>query len=150
MQLIFQWNRALHDEIRASSDEIFSLRLQMKLNPPPPSRRSRISSRSDFIHRRWISSANGGFNWKKQIAFAICFFWQGQKDSNPRHPVLETGVLPTELYPYTTDIWYHISEHLSRGFSKKTEFYCKFMTWKSQCWHVFHAGFSLDKHLVIW
>ena len=32
----------------------------------------------------------------------ICdgFFWQGQEDSNPRHPVLETGVLPTELYPY--------------------------------------------------
>ena len=28
------------------------------------------------------------------------FCWQGQKDLNPRHPVLETGVLPTELYPY--------------------------------------------------
>ena len=26
--------------------------------------------------------------------------WQGQKDSNPRHTVLETVVLPTELYPY--------------------------------------------------
>ena len=25
---------------------------------------------------------------------------QGQKDSNPRHLVLETNVLPTELYPY--------------------------------------------------
>ena len=33
-----------HDEIRASSDEIFSLRLQMKLNPPPISPRQR-----DFI-----------------------------------------------------------------------------------------------------
>ena len=27
--------------------------------------------------------------------------WQGQKDSNPRHAVLETAALPTELYPYT-------------------------------------------------
>ncbi len=27
-------------------------------------------------------------------------FWQGQKDSNPRHAVLETAALPTELYPY--------------------------------------------------
>ena len=26
--------------------------------------------------------------------------WQGQKDLNPRHTVLETVVLPTELYPY--------------------------------------------------
>ena len=26
--------------------------------------------------------------------------WQGQKDSNSRHAVLETAALPTELYPY--------------------------------------------------
>ena len=26
--------------------------------------------------------------------------WQGQKDSNPRHAVLETAALPTELCPY--------------------------------------------------
>ncbi len=29
------------------------------------------------------------------------FDWQGQKDLNPRHAVLETAALPTELYPYT-------------------------------------------------
>ncbi len=28
------------------------------------------------------------------------FFWQGQKDLNPRPMVLETSTLPTELYPY--------------------------------------------------
>ena len=27
------------------------------------------------------------------------YFWQGQKDLNPRHAVLETAALPTELYP---------------------------------------------------
>ena len=27
------------------------------------------------------------------------FLWQGQKDSNPRHSVLETDALPAELYP---------------------------------------------------
>lgn len=26
--------------------------------------------------------------------------WQGQKDSNPRHVVLETTALPAELYPF--------------------------------------------------
>ncbi len=29
---------------------------------------------------------------------------QGQEDSNPRHPVLETDVLPTELYPFVSPI----------------------------------------------
>ena len=28
------------------------------------------------------------------------FLWQGQKDLNPRHAVLETAALPTELYPF--------------------------------------------------
>jgi hypothetical protein len=26
--------------------------------------------------------------------------WQGWQDSNPRHTVLETVALPTELHPY--------------------------------------------------
>ena len=29
----------------------------------------------------------------------LLFLWQGQKDSNPRHSVLETDALPAELYP---------------------------------------------------
>ena len=29
--------------------------------------------------------------------------WQGQKDLNPRHVVLETTALPSELYPYKSD-----------------------------------------------
>ena len=29
--------------------------------------------------------------------------WQGQKDSNPRHAVLETAALPAELYPYMAE-----------------------------------------------
>ena len=56
-----------------SSDEIFSLWLQMKLNPPLLSLRSRISSRSDFI-------TVGGFLPRsadlveKALAFASAFF----------------------------------------------------------------------------
>ena len=44
------------------SDEIFGVPPQMKLNPPPSPAVRQISSRSDFIHRRWISSAIGGFS----------------------------------------------------------------------------------------
>ena len=40
----------------------------------------------------------------KPVALPSCAtprkYWQGQKDSNPRHVVLETTALPTELYPY--------------------------------------------------
>ena len=32
------------------------------------------------------------------------FFWQGQKDSNSRHAVLETAALPAELYPYVVGL----------------------------------------------
>ena len=35
-----------------------------------------------------------------QTAKAVSTKWQGQKDSNPRHAVLETAALPAELYPY--------------------------------------------------
>ena len=31
------------------------------------------------------------------------YYWQGQKDSNPRHAVLETAALPAELYPYMAE-----------------------------------------------
>ncbi len=37
---------------------------------------------------------------KKNTPLDVFFFWQGQKDLNPRHAVLETAALPTELYPY--------------------------------------------------
>ena len=33
------------------------------------------------------------------ISLVLLSFWQGQKDSNPRHSVLETDALPAELYP---------------------------------------------------
>ncbi len=36
----------------------------------------------------------------KKTAHKAFFKWQGQKDLNPRHMVLETIALPTELYPY--------------------------------------------------
>ena len=32
------------------------------------------------------------------------FMWQGQKDLNPRHAVLETAALPAELYPSITNL----------------------------------------------
>ena len=34
-------------------------------------------SRSDFIHRRWISSANGGFSWKKHLLAQVLFSGRG-------------------------------------------------------------------------
>ena len=37
---------------------------------------------------------------KRAALLRLFHSWQGQKDLNPRHVVLETTALPTELYPY--------------------------------------------------
>lgn len=55
------------------------------------------------------SNKNRNKNRKIKTAQTQClshFQWQGQKDLNPRHAVLETAALPTELYPCIAD---HIS-----------------------------------------
>ena len=41
---------------------------------------SKISSRSDFIHHRWIYSAVGGFNWKNDKSKLVVF--SGGADGN--------------------------------------------------------------------
>ena len=41
-----------------------------------------------------------------QVPWHFC--QQGQKDLNPRHLVLETNVLPTELYPYIWILYHNI------------------------------------------
>ena len=61
------------------SDEIFGVSPQMKLNPPPSPAVRQISSRSDFIHRRWISSVIGGFSCKKHLLAQVLFAgWDGR------------------------------------------------------------------------
>ena len=103
------------------SDEIFGVPTQMKLNPPYFSPRSGISSRSDFIHRRWIYPVRkDGFSWKKPSRNSTWLFsWQGHKGSNSGHAVLETAALPTELYPYTTSrIIPHKKQKCNRFFKK--------------------------------
>ena len=46
-----------------------------------------------------IYFGEGYFRQKKSLAFAKDDFWQGRRDSNSQHPVLETGALPIELRP---------------------------------------------------
>ena len=64
--------------------------------------------------RYWWYPAQMG--WWYAIAFAMdkkirqvetCrIFWQGLEDLNPRHSVLETDVLPTELNPFEQELLY--------------------------------------------
>jgi len=61
----------------ANADEIFGVPPQMKLNPPPSPAVRQISSRSDFIHRRWISSAGSGFSCKKHLLAQVLFAEKG-------------------------------------------------------------------------
>ena len=54
--------------------------------------------------KRWIFIPCAVLKMIKQKpwnhAVSRLLVWQGQKDLNPRHAVLETAALPTELYPY--------------------------------------------------
>ena len=72
-----------HDEIRVSSDEIFGVPPQMKLNPPPYPAARQISSRSDFIHRRWIAPATADFV-EKSTCLCKCFFLCRVSDLNAK------------------------------------------------------------------
>lgn len=44
---------------------------------------------------------------QKAQKWARFLTWQGRQDLNLRHPVLETGALPTELLPYVFNIVYN-------------------------------------------
>ena len=66
----------MHDEIRASSDEIFGVPPQMKLNPPPLTLRSKISSRSDFIHDSGFIPTKADLV-EKSTCLRKCFFLVG-------------------------------------------------------------------------
>ena len=53
-------------------------------------------------HRSRDREENSTFLHKKKprkLSVYRTFFWQGHKDSNSGHVVLETTALPTELYP---------------------------------------------------
>ena len=41
---------------------------------------------------------------RKPTTDVIGFLWQGWQDSNPRHTVLETVALPTELHPFVLSL----------------------------------------------
>ena len=60
-----------------------------------PSTSGVTGRRSNQLSYRAESIISGGAAYLK---------WQGQKDSNPRHAVLETAALPTELYPYVVGL----------------------------------------------
>ena len=58
----------------------------------------------DF-HHQVIAHAGRTSKIDKSLS-KLVDFWQGQKDLNPRPMVLETSTLPTELYPYATNLLY--------------------------------------------
>ena len=97
-----------------------------------------------FTRRRRISL-------KKAIRFREWLFsWRGRKDSNPRHAVLETAVLPTELHPYILMLSHHsaIIAHLFYKINSKMKKFCTFFLEKS---HQNNTGTKqqLKTHVVL-
>ena len=66
-----------------------ALRAEVSTGDPHPSTRSACR-----VFKLFNPSQN------KKTPAGVFLFWQGQKDLNPRHAVLEPAALPTELYPY--------------------------------------------------
>ena len=75
------------------SDEIFGVPLQMNLNPPLLSRRSRISSRRDFIHDSGFIPQKADLVKKSThcLGRQMCaFFWRRERNSFlnfSKHPI---------------------------------------------------------------
>ena len=90
-----------HDEIRASSDEIFGVPPQMKSNPPLLSPRSEIPSQSDFIPRKWDFFRHRRISLKKALACASAFFWLEWLDSNQRDARVKVLCLTAWRHPNT-------------------------------------------------
>ena len=79
--------------------------------------------------------------------FKPFFAWQGQKDLNPRHAVLETAALPTELYPYINfNRWNYEGRFckLAYKFQRKIDY----ITVQSICQHIF-VKFDILSRAVI-
>lgn len=63
-------------------------------------------------------------NTKKVRQKVRLFSWQGRQDSNLRHPVLETGALPTELLPFTRTNLVYQTDAFLRSPMTQTSFFC--------------------------
>ena len=70
-----------------------ALRAEVSTGDPHPSTRSACR-----VFKLFNPSQN------KKTPAGVFLFWQGQKDLNPRHAVLETAALPAELYAYVVGL----------------------------------------------
>ena len=113
------------------SDEIFGVSPQMKLNPSHLSRRSRISSRSDFTHHRWIYPARkDGFNWKTDKSKLVGFSGLPERiwtfDLQSRSLTRYPAVPRAEIEPcilYHNSFWISTKkEKIPKNLSKKVLF----------------------------
>ena len=65
-----------------------------------PNARRHITCEANITGVANITRRKANITENDKFLSKLVVFWQGQKDSNPRHAVLETAALPTELYPY--------------------------------------------------
>ena len=63
-----------------------------------------LKIKNKFVRNRVRKSNKKTEKSLVNVVFTRLFIWQGQKGSNPRHAVLETAALPTELYPYKNSL----------------------------------------------
>ena len=108
--------------------------------------------KADFIAKRFHPPKVdffriGGFNWKKPSLTTWLFSWQGQEDSNPRPTVLETGTLPTELYPCIFVAVSLNAQHYTTKVRKSQEVWGKFFLFSFRLPHIECAHYIICKSI---
>ena len=81
------------------SDEIFGVPPQMKLNPPPLTLRSKISSRSDFIHDSGFIPTQADLV-EKSTCLRKCLFLAGVARFELTNEGVKVPCLTAWRYPY--------------------------------------------------
>ena len=114
------WNNSLR--------ELWNISLRSMWNEINPlTRRSAFHMRSVFHAQSAFHKSRKGFiSLKKAIRLREWLFsWQGSKDSNSGHAVLETAALPTELHPYEESLFPETYSSVSYSFWKSKSFFQK-------------------------
>ena len=124
------------------------LGLQMKLNPSV-SRRSRISSRSDFIHCKWIYSVRRTDSDKKDQVDDLVFFWLRRPDLNQRPSGYEFSIFLCKALFIKFFSWFDL--HIDLHIITPKQFPCSALSSEQGYWFVirYNTKYKRDDFIVI-
>ena len=113
-----------YDVFRFAQNDVAPLRAAMMRCLPQNVAKPRIIRRSRHHWRSQHHLPQANIIQKTHLCLGrqkCVFCWQGLEDLNPRHSVLETDVLPTELNPYNNGYYTRYLAFCQDVFAKKSK-----------------------------